>query len=84
MPPKIQDIIEKNGHFIQLIAGVVATFITLTAFAYQTFVTKEQLKENENRIRELSDYRLSRLESKIDKLDDKLTSLTDSVNRGSR
>lgn len=67
-----QRFIEGNAAFIQLIAGTIATMITLTAFAYSTFVTKEQLKDNEGRIKEMTEYRLSRLEEKIDKLDDKL------------
>ena len=71
--------LNKHIAIIQLAGGIVATAITLTAFAYSNFATKEDVKnsisnvqiQNDN-VRSWLEKRLDRIEQKQDQLYDKL------------
>lgn len=60
--------INKHVGFIQVIGGILATAITLTAYAYTTFSTKAET----NDLKMWLDKRLDRIEQKQDQLYDKL------------
>ena len=60
---------------IPTIITTLATMITITAYAYSTFVTKGEMHEAAETVKKFNDYRLDRLESKIDKIDDMLSEL---------
>lgn len=54
--------IKRNGLALQLIGGLMATLITLTAYAFTTFQTKEESKETNLSV----EKRLDRIENKLD------------------
>lgn len=67
--------IDRNSAIIQLVGGIIATLITVTVYAYSTFVTKAEMHDAADGIKKFEDYRLDRLETKLDKIDDMLSDL---------
>lgn len=70
--------INKHLGIIQLVGGIIATAVTLTAFAYSNFATKEELhsqtqgiKAHETRETDRIEGRLNRIEEKIDKINER-------------
>lgn len=63
---------EPNFQANQWIAWIGATLVaagTLTAFAYQNFATKDEVKENKGEII----HRLDKIDDKLDKIKDELS-----------
>lgn len=67
--------LNKHSAFIQILGGILATAVTLTAFAYSNFQTKEDHKaaieaveKNQDLILKTIDRRLERIENKLDRI----------------
>ena len=55
---------DKHQAMLMLLGGVVATLVTLTAYAFTTFQTKEDTKG----LYQMIETRFNRLEDKVDAL----------------
>lgn len=71
--------LNKHAAFVQILGGILATAVTLTAFAYSNFQTKEEtrtqiedlkdsVEKNQDLILNTIDRRLERIENKLDKI----------------
>lgn len=67
--------LNKHPHVLQTILGMIGTAVCVVVYFYTTFVTKVELEHQYSGYREFENFRLERLENKIDKLDDKLSEL---------
>lgn len=56
--------VERNGISLQLLGGLIVTLVTLTAYAFTTFQTKDDYKGSMENL----EKRLDRMETKIDDL----------------
>jgi multidrug efflux pump subunit AcrB len=70
----VEKYLNKHAAVIQILGGVLATAVTLTAFAYTNFQTKEetkdalaQIEKHQELILRQIDKRLERIENKLDK-----------------
>lgn len=64
--------INKHATLMRFLAAVVATLISLTVYALTNFATKDEIVKATAQVKQFEDYRLDRLEMKVDKLDDKM------------
>jgi len=64
----VEKYLNKHLGILQLFGGLMATLITLTAYAYTTFATKEDVKYAIQDTKEI----LLRVEKNVDKLDEKI------------
>jgi len=61
--------VKKNAVIIQLLGGIIATLVTLTAYSFTTFQTRAEHDVSIGGV----NHRLDRIEDKIDRIYDKLT-----------
>lgn len=68
--------LNKHSAVIQILGGILATVVTLTAYAYSNFQTKEDhdksiatIEKNQGLILDQIDRRLERIENKLDKIE---------------
>ena len=68
---------ERNLIVIQILGGIMATLITITAYAYTTFLTKEEHNSSLHQIEKKLDY----IEVKLDGINDYLRNKGDKHGR---
>lgn len=64
--------INKHATVMRFMAAIIATVISLTVYALTNFATKDEVVKQAAQVKQFEDYRLDRLEMKVDKLDDKM------------
>ncbi len=66
-----------NRHIgiIQLVGGIIATAVTLTAFAYSTFQTKQDTQQTLNTLEQNHQGDLTTIEKRLDRIENKLDNL---------
>lgn len=56
--------LNKHAAIVQIIGGIIATAVSVTVFAYSTFVTKEELKDYIIKRLDIIEYKIDHLRHK--------------------
>jgi hypothetical protein len=68
----MEQYLNKHSAVIQILGGIIATAVTLTAFAYTNFQTKTETQETIRQIEKHQQLILNTIEKRLERIENKL------------
>jgi hypothetical protein len=68
----MEQYLNKHSAVIQILGGIIATAVTLTAFAYTNFQTKTETQETIRQLEKHQQLILNTIEKRLERIENKL------------